>query len=58
MKQILSSIALGALVLGLSVQPATAQMHGMVKYPAIGGVGVKILGDFAKGLNDESRFFK
>ena len=54
MKQILGGIALGALMLGLSIQPAAAQMHGFINYPAIGGVGVKISGDYGRGLNDES----
>jgi hypothetical protein len=54
MKKILGSIALGALALGLSIQPASAQMHGFINYPAIGGVGLKISGDYGRGLNDES----
>jgi hypothetical protein len=54
MKRFLGGIALVALILGLSVESAAAQMRGMVKYPAIGGTGVKIFGDFAKGINDES----
>jgi hypothetical protein len=54
MKQILRGIALGALALGLSLQPASAQMYGFINYPAIGGVGLKISGDYGRGLNDES----
>lgn len=54
MKRILGSIALGALALGLSIQPVSAQMNGFINYPAIGGVGLKISGDYGRGLNDES----
>ena len=54
MKRFLCGIALTGLILALSSEATSAQMHGMVKYPAIGGVGVKIFGDFAKGLNDDS----
>ncbi len=54
MKQIIGGIAVGALALSLGVQPATAQMYGFINYPAIGGVGVKISGDYGRGLNDES----
>ena len=54
MKKFLGGIALAGLIMALSSEATQAQMHGMVKYPAIGGVGVKIFGDFAKGLNEES----
>ncbi len=54
MRKLLGGIALAGLILAFSAEATSAQMHGMVKYPAIGGVGVKIFGDFAKGLNDES----
>jgi hypothetical protein len=54
MKQISGGIALAALILGLSGHPTAAQMYGSINYPAIGGVGVKIAGEFARGLNDES----
>jgi len=45
---------LAGLILAFSSEATSAQMHGMVTYPAIGGVGVKIFGDYAKGMNDDS----
>ncbi|KPJ90844.1 MAG: hypothetical protein AMS18_09915 [Gemmatimonas sp. SG8_17] len=54
MKRLLGGIALAALILGLGVASATAQMQGFVNYPAIGGVGVKISGDYGRGLNDDA----
>jgi hypothetical protein len=54
MKRFLGGFALVALILGLSSEAASAQMAGFVNYPAIGGVGLKIFGDYGRGLNDNS----
>lgn len=34
--------------------PVAAQMHGYINYPAIGGVGVKLWGDYGRGLNEDA----
>jgi hypothetical protein len=54
MKRFLGGFALIALILGLSGHAASAQMAGFVNYPAIGGVGVKVFGDYGRGLNDDA----
>ncbi|UCG84955.1 MAG: hypothetical protein JSW71_13510 [Gemmatimonadota bacterium] len=54
MKRFLGAIALAALIVGFCVESATAQMNGFVNYPAVGGVGVKLFGDYGRGLNEES----
>ncbi len=54
MKRTTVGFALVALVLGLSGEAASAQMYGFVNYPAVGGVGLKISGDYARGLNDDA----
>jgi len=54
MKRFLCELALIALILGLSSEAASAQMAGFVNYPAIGGVGVKVWGDYGRGLNDDA----
>jgi hypothetical protein len=54
MKRFLGGFALVALILGLSSEAASAQMHGLPVYGAVGGVGVTLMGDFGRGLNDDS----
>jgi opacity protein-like surface antigen len=54
MKRFLCGLALIALFLGLSSQAASAQNAGFVNYPAIGGVGVKVWGDYGRGVNDDA----
>jgi opacity protein-like surface antigen len=55
MKRFLCGFALIALFLGLSSEAASAQNAGFVNYPAIGGVGVKVWGDYGRGVNDDAR---
>ena len=54
MKRLLCGFALIGLVLALSSEAASAQMAGFINYPAIGGVGVKVWGDYGRGLNDDA----
>jgi hypothetical protein len=54
MKRFVGGIAVLALALGLTASVASAQMHGLPVYGAVGGVGVTIMGDYGRGLNDES----
>jgi hypothetical protein len=54
MKRFVSGIAAVAFALGLTASVASAQPHAIPTYAAVGGVGVTIMGDFARGLNDES----
>ncbi len=55
MKRFLGGLALVALVLSLSGEAVTAQMHGLPVYGAVGSVGVTLNGDFGRGLNDDSQ---
>ena len=54
MKRFFCGFALIGLILGLSSKDASAQMAGFINYPAIGGVGVKLWGDYGRGLNDDA----
>lgn len=54
MKRTFGGIALAVVFLVISSYPTAAQMYGSINYPAVGGIGVKISGEFARGLNDES----
>ncbi len=54
MKRFVGGIAVLALALGLTASVASAQMHGLPVYGAVGGVGVTLMGDYGRGLNDES----
>jgi hypothetical protein len=54
MKRLFGGFALIALVLGLSSEAASAQFDALPVYGAVGGVGVTIMGDYGRGLNDES----
>ena len=54
MKRFVGGIAVLALALGLTASVASAQMQGLPVYGAVGGVGVTIMGDYGRGLNDES----
>lgn len=54
MKRFVGGIAVLALALGLTASVASAQMDGLPVYGAVGGVGVTIMGDYGRGLNDDS----
>jgi len=54
MKRLICGLALIALTMGLSSEAASAQMAGFVNYPAIGGVGVKVWGDYGRGVNEDA----
>ena len=55
MNRLVGGFALAALILSLSVGSAAAQMHGLPVYGAVGEVGVTLMGDFGRGLNDDSQ---
>ena len=54
MNRFLGGIALAGLVLALSSEVTTAQMVGAPVYGAVNPVGVTLMGDFGKGLNDDA----
>lgn len=54
MKKLVISLACGVLALSLIAQPATAQFYGNPTYAVVYGTGFTILGDYGRGLNDDS----
>ncbi len=55
MKRLFGGLALVAVLAGVTVQPAAAQLHGNAVYPAMPGTGVTIAGDVAWGINDDAK---
>lgn len=54
MKKLVISLAFGVLALSLMISPARAQFYGNPTYAVVYGTGFTILGDYGRGLNDES----
>lgn len=54
MKRFVGSLALMGLLLGFSADSAAAQIQGSIKYPAVGGAGVKVFVDYGRGMNDDA----
>ncbi len=56
MRKLIGGLAVVALLAGVLVTPAAAQIHGTATYAAMPGTGVTISGDWAMGLNDDTKW--